>query len=159
MRKVDSSYNSYDDLVLAVRLLKTQYSHVNVFSKGPIAGGETPIMVFSKVELRALSRQDVTKAFDFILQQGADLRMVDNLGKNAVMHAAGGFNAHAANIVTAIYLATGQDAAQNVESSNCITLLSAENGGADLHVSCTMPSIEVGTVGGGVRTAQPVVRR
>ena len=36
---------------------------------------------------------------------------------------AGGFNAHAANIVTAIFLATGQDAAQNVESSNCITMM------------------------------------
>jgi hydroxymethylglutaryl-CoA reductase (NADPH) len=35
----------------------------------------------------------------------------------------GGFNAHAANIVTAIFLATGQDPAQNVESSNCITVM------------------------------------
>ena len=56
MRKVDSSYNSYDDLALAVSLLKTQYSHVNVRSESPIAGGETPIMVFSKVQLGALSR-------------------------------------------------------------------------------------------------------
>ena len=62
---------------------------------------------------------------------------------------AGGYNAHSANIVTAIYLACGQDPAQNVESSNCLTLLQPANGGADLHVSCTMPSIEVGTVGGG----------
>jgi hydroxymethylglutaryl-CoA reductase (NADPH) len=31
--------------------------------------------------------------------------------------------AHAANIVTAIFLATGQDPAQNVESSNCITVM------------------------------------
>jgi len=35
----------------------------------------------------------------------------------------GGFNAHAANIVTAVFLATGQDPAQNVESSNCMTLM------------------------------------
>jgi hypothetical protein len=35
----------------------------------------------------------------------------------------GGFNAHAANIVSAIFIATGQDPAQVVESSNCITLL------------------------------------
>ena len=35
----------------------------------------------------------------------------------------GGFNAHAANLVTAVYLACGQDPAQNVESSNCITLM------------------------------------
>ena len=35
----------------------------------------------------------------------------------------GGFNAHAANIVTAVFLATGQDPAQNVESSNCMTIM------------------------------------
>lgn len=39
--------------------------------------------------------------------------------------AAGGFNAHAANIVTAMFLATGQDPAQNIESSNCITIMEA----------------------------------
>ena len=60
----------------------------------------------------------------------------------------GGFNAHASNIVTSIFLATGQDPAQNVESSNCITLMEETDEG-DLWMSCTMPSIEVGTVGGG----------
>ena len=67
--------------------------------------------------------------------------------------AAGGYNAHASNIVTAIFLACGQDPAQNVESSNCMTLLQPANGGSDLHISCTMPSIEVGTVGGGTHLA------
>lgn len=62
----------------------------------------------------------------------------------------GGFNAHAANIVTAIFIATGQDAAQNVCSSNCFTILESwGEKGEDLYVSCTMPSVEVGTVGGG----------
>ncbi|KAJ3335969.1 3-hydroxy-3-methylglutaryl-coenzyme A (HMG-CoA) reductase isozyme [Kappamyces sp. JEL0680] len=61
----------------------------------------------------------------------------------------GGFNAHAANILTAVFLATGQDPAQNVESSNCITLMEAVNDGQDLYISCSMPCIEVGTVGGG----------
>lgn len=46
-------------------------------------------------------------------------------------------------------MATGQDPAQNVESSNCITLMKAVNGNQDLHISCTMPCIEVGTIGGG----------
>ena len=77
-----------------------------------------------------------------------------NVAKNLVGSAmagmsAGGYNAHASNLVSAVYLACGQDPAQNVESSNCLTLLTPANGGADLHVSCTMPSIEVGTVGGG----------
>jgi len=58
----------------------------------------------------------------------------------------GGFNAHAANNVTAVFLVTGQDPAQNVESSNCITILEETNDG-DLWISCTMPSIEVETAG------------
>lgn len=71
-----------------------------------------------------------------------------NLIGSAMAGTIGGFNAHASNIVTAVFLATGQDPAQNVESSNCITLLEETDDG-DLWISCTMPSIEVGTVGGG----------
>jgi len=36
-----------------------------------------------------------------------------------------------------------------VESSNCLTLIEPTNDGKDLHISCTLPSLEVGTVGGG----------
>ncbi|KAF9208743.1 3-hydroxy-3-methylglutaryl-coenzyme A (HMG-CoA) reductase isozyme [Haplosporangium sp. Z 27] len=82
-----------------------------------------------------------------------ELNTDKNLIGSAMAGAMGGFNAHAANILTAIFLATGQDPAQNVESSNCITLMKAINNGQDLLISCTMPSIEVGTLGGG--TALP----
>lgn len=78
-----------------------------------------------------------------------ELNISKNLIGSAMAGSVGGFNAHAANILTAVYLATGQDPAQNVESSNCITLMKAVNGGKDLHISCTMPCIEVGTIGGG----------
>ncbi|KAJ3070066.1 3-hydroxy-3-methylglutaryl-coenzyme A (HMG-CoA) reductase isozyme [Podochytrium sp. JEL0797] len=78
-----------------------------------------------------------------------ELNISKNLIGSAMAGSIGGFNAHAANILTAVYLATGQDPAQNVESSNCMTLMEAVNGGEDLYISCTMPSIEVGTVGGG----------
>lgn len=46
-----------------------------------------------------------------------------NLIGSAMAGSVGGFNAHAANILTAVFLATGQDPAQNVESSNCMTLM------------------------------------
>ncbi|XP_054707753.1 3-hydroxy-3-methylglutaryl-coenzyme A reductase-like [Uloborus diversus] len=77
-----------------------------------------------------------------------------NIAKNyigsAMAGSIGGFNAQAANIVTAIYLATGQDPAQNVTSSNCLTQLEVTGeDDKDLYITCTMPSIEVGTVGGG----------
>ena len=52
-----------------------------------------------------------------------ELNISKNLVGSAMAGSIGGFNAHASNIVTAIFLATGQDPAQNVESSNCITLM------------------------------------
>uniref|UniRef100_A0A0G7ZNU6 3-hydroxy-3-methylglutaryl coenzyme A reductase n=1 Tax=Picea glauca TaxID=3330 RepID=A0A0G7ZNU6_PICGL len=82
-----------------------------------------------------------------------ELNMLKNLTGSALAGAIGGFNAHASNIVSAIFIATGQDPAQNVESSHCITMMEASNGGKDLHVSVTMPCIEVGTVGGGTQLA------
>lgn len=43
-----------------------------------------------------------------------------------------------------------QDPAQTVGSSNCITQMEPTGpDGEDLYISCTMPSIELGTVGGG----------
>ena len=52
-----------------------------------------------------------------------ELNTSKNLIGSAMAGSIGGFNAHAANIVTAVFLATGQDPAQNVESSNCITIM------------------------------------
>ena len=72
-----------------------------------------------------------------------------NLVGSAVAGSIGGQNAHASNIVTAAYLAAGQDPAQNVESSSCLVTMEETNDGQDLHVSVNMPSVEVGTVGGG----------
>ena len=52
-----------------------------------------------------------------------ELNTAKNLIGSAMAGSIGGFNAHAANIVTAMFLATGQDPAQNVGSSNCITVM------------------------------------
>ena len=60
-----------------------------------------------------------------------------------------GFNAHAANVVAAAFLATGQDAAQVVEGANTITTVDAREEG--LYASVTLASLEVGTVGGGTK--------
>ncbi|GFF48631.1 3-hydroxy-3-methylglutaryl-coenzyme A reductase [Aspergillus udagawae] len=76
-----------------------------------------------------------------------ELNTSKNLIGSAMAGSVGGFNAHASNIVTAIFLATGQDPAQNVESSSCITTMRNLNG--NLQIAVSMPSIEVGTIGGG----------
>ena len=56
-------------------------------------------------------------------------------------------NAHYANTVLAVFLATGQDAANIIEASRGITF--AETHGEDLYFSVNMPNIIVGTLGNG----------
>ncbi|KKG07481.1 hydroxymethylglutaryl-CoA reductase (NADPH) [Methanosarcina sp. 2.H.A.1B.4] len=59
-----------------------------------------------------------------------------------------GFNAHAANIIAAVYLACGQDAAHVVEGSTAITSMELTKYG-EIHCSVTLPALPIGTVGGG----------
>src|SRR5665647_1621654 len=69
-----------------------------------------------------------------------------------------GFNAHAANIVAAMFIACGQDAAHAIDGSTCITTVDLTDAGA--YVSVTLPSLPVGTVGGGtgLETQQECLR-
>ncbi|CAF0927258.1 unnamed protein product [Rotaria sp. Silwood1] len=81
-----------------------------------------------------------------------ELNQSKNLLGSIMAGSIGGFNAHAANIVAAMFIACGQDAAQIVSSSNCLTWLEATGTDKrDLYISCTMYSLEVGTIGGGTK--------
>lgn len=92
----------------------------------------------------------VTTVLKTTVQALVDVNYSKNMIGSAIAGSIGGFNAHAANIVTAIFIASGQDPAQNIGSSNCMTLMEPwGKSGEDLYISCTMPSIEIGTVGGG----------
>lgn len=80
-----------------------------------------------------------------------------NTTKNLIGSAAAGsmgFNAHYANMIGALFLATGQDEAHIVEGSLGIT--TAENRDGDLYFSVNMQDVPIATVGGGTRieTAQ-----
>lgn len=85
-----------------------------------------------------------------------ELNQSKNLLGSIMAGSIGGFNAHAANIVAAMFIACGQDPAQVVTSSNCLTWLETTGPEKrDLYMSCTMYSLEVGTIGGGTKlTAQ-----
>lgn len=75
------------------------------------------------------------------------------LGKNmfgSIMSGSLGFNAHFANIIAAIFIATGQDVAHVVEGSLGLTSARVlKNGG--LYFSIYLPSLMVGTIGGGTK--------
>ena len=101
------------------------------------------------VVAEAVIKADVVES---VLKTTTDALVKVNTQKNyigsAMAGSVGGFNAHASNLLTAAFLACGQDPAQNVESSQCITIMDKEANG-DLYISVTMPCIEVGTIGGG----------
>ncbi|MDD4126079.1 MAG: hydroxymethylglutaryl-CoA reductase (NADPH) [Methanomicrobium sp.] len=85
-----------------------------------------------------------------IFKTDAKTMMEVNNRKNLVGSAragALGYNAHAANVIAAMFLACGQDPAHVVEGSNTITTVDQMEGG--VYVSVTIPSLQVGTVGGG----------
>ncbi|KAG5437924.1 hypothetical protein PCANB_000270 [Pneumocystis canis] len=89
----------------------------------------------------------VTSVLKSTVDDLVELNISKNLVGSAMAGSIGGFNAHSANIVAALFIALGQDPAQVVESANCITLMKNING--NLLITVSMPSIEVGTIGGG----------
>lgn len=68
-----------------------------------------------------------------------------------------GNNLHLANALTAIYLATGQDAACVAENAVAFSQATPAADGDGLTCRVTLPSLTVGTIGGGTRL--PVQRR
>lgn len=94
-----------------------------------------------------ISKEIVTNMLHTTVDALVETNISKNLIGSAMAGSIGGFNAHAANVVAATFLATGQDPAQVVESSQCMTLMERE--GDDLYMSVTLPCLEVGTIGGG----------
>jgi hydroxymethylglutaryl-CoA reductase (NADPH) len=86
------------------------------------------------------------------LHTAVDSVVETNIRKNLIgssMAGSAGHNAHAANMAAAFYIATGQDPAQVVEAS--ITMTTCESVNGNLYIAVRMPSVEVGSVGGGTK--------
>lgn len=76
-----------------------------------------------------------------------DLVVRKNLVGSTLAGALRSANAHYANMLLGVYLATGQDAANIVEGSQGITYADVRDEG--LYFSCTLPHLILGTVGNG----------
>ncbi len=106
----------------------------------------------------------VALSHDFIsgiLKTDAKSLFEVNYRKNLVGSARAGsmgFNAHAANVVAAMFIACGQDAAHAIDGSTCITTVDLTDSG--VYIAVTLPSLPVGTVGGGtgLETQQECLR-
>jgi len=77
-------------------------------------------------------------------------RMVSNLG--GFMSGVNNNGAHSANGITAVFIATGQDAA-NVAESSAAFVHAELRGNGDYYYSVTIPSLIVATYGGGTGLA------
>ncbi|MFW5903402.1 MAG: hydroxymethylglutaryl-CoA reductase (NADPH) [Halolamina sp.] len=93
-----------------------------------------------------IPREVVADRFDTTPEAIAEVNTRKNLVGSAKAGSLG-FNAHASNVVAAMFLATGQDPAQVVEGANAITTVEARED--ELYASVSFASLELGTVGGG----------
>jgi len=94
----------------------------------------------------ALSHELIEKIFKTDAKSMFEVNYRKNLVGSARAGAMG-FNAHAANVVAAMFIACGQDAAHAIDGSTCMTTIDPTDDG--VYVSVTLPSLPVGTVGGG----------
>ncbi len=93
-------------------------------------------------------REVVEKKLHTTVEAIVEVNTIKNLVGSAISGSMG-FNAHYANMIGALFLATGQDEAHVVEGSLGITL--AQEDGGDLYFSVTLPDVPLATYGGGTR--------
>jgi hydroxymethylglutaryl-CoA reductase (NADPH) len=141
----------------AADLLETETPAELVALSGNLCSDKKPAAI------NAVEGRGRTVTADVVLDRGLVEERLDttpeamaegNTRKNLVGSAKAGslgFNAHAANTVAAVFLATGQDAAQVVEGANAITTMDVREEG--LYASVSLASLELGTVGGGTDLA------
>ena len=96
-----------------------------------------------------IKKDDLFKILKVTPNEMINLNIQKNLIGSSLANTIGGNNCNASNIVSGLFIATGQDCGQIGTSSYCIINMTNEND--DLLVSINMPSLEIATIGGGTR--------
>lgn len=142
----------------ALRVLKTYFPDMEVISLSGNYCSDKKAAAINWIKGRGkkvvcettITAESLRNVFKTDAKTIARCNKIKNLSGSALAGCIGGNNSHAANMVTAIFIATGQDPAQNVTSSSCSTSMEVcGDNNDDLYVTCTMPCLEVGTIGGG----------
>lgn len=94
-----------------------------------------------------IPRKGVTRYLKTTPEKIVDLNIRKNLIGTTLAGGVRSANAHFANILLGVYLATGQDAANIIEGSQGVVHAEIRDG--DLYFSATLPNLIVGTVGSG----------
>lgn len=112
-------------------------SHVNV-----LLGRGKSVETEVKIPLNIIKN-----VFEVEPENMLKINFLKNYQGSALSGTLTGFNLNAANTIAAMFIATGQDAAQIVESSTCFT--HAEIQGNYFVFGVTLPCLEIATTGGG----------
>jgi len=100
-------------------------------------------IVLPKVVLASTLKTDAARVYE---------TWVSKCMLGSIMSGSMGFNAQYANIIAALFIATGQDPAHVVEGSLGVTTAEVVGSG-DLYLSIYLPDLMLGTVGGGTGLA------
>jgi hydroxymethylglutaryl-CoA reductase (NADPH) len=85
-----------------------------------------------------------------VLKTSAEAILATHMAKNDIGSTLAGSHSHnmqVANVVAGIFLANGQDPAHVVEASQAMTIIEPDPAG--IYISVTLPSLNLGVVGGG----------
>ncbi len=93
-----------------------------------------------------LSRSDVEK-YLHTTPEAITAVNVEKVWHGSGLAGSNSFNSHFANVIAAIFLATGQHMAHVVDSSQGYTVMEVDDG--DLYASVSIPSLILGYIGGG----------
>jgi hydroxymethylglutaryl-CoA reductase (NADPH) len=105
------------------------------------------IQVWAEVHLAMKTLQEVLKTSTDAFYETAQRKLVYGSFLSQTL----GSNCHMANVLAAIFLATGQDIAHVAESAMGITTVEQENDG--IYIAIYLPDLPIGTVGGGTTLA------
>lgn len=179
LRKIEIKQISRD-LYIRISCYSGEAMGMNIITKGSLKLLETIIENFKNMDIKILSlsgnycidkkpsainwilgrcksvtceaiieENKLKEIMDVNIDDLINLNTKKNLIGSSLAGSIGGMNAHASNIVASIFTSTGQDLGQIGTSSVCLTTMEKDDN--KLVLGITMPSIEVGTIGGGTR--------
>ena len=94
-----------------------------------------------------INKDDLFKILKVTPDEIINLNIQKNLVGSSLAVTIGGNNCNASNIVSGLFIATGQDCGQIGTSSYCLINMTKEN--ENLLVTINMPTLEIATIGGG----------
>ena len=138
-----------------LRYIKKQFDNVNVISLSGNTCTDKKSNAINWITGRGkhvvmeaeISKEQLSKILRVSIDEMVDINLNKNMVGSSLAGAMGGNNCNTSNIVSGIFIATGQDAGQiGTSSFSILNLVRREN---SLLASLTMPCLEIGTVGGG----------